>query len=97
MRTESPQEAGPRGGQSALPSRSAVSGRVSGFVLANPESEKLLPGPESGASASVRVFGLRSGQIGKRERVSGFVVTNPELTEEVGAERRIGKPAEVVE
>jgi hypothetical protein len=62
-------------------------------VLANPESEKLLPEPPSGASAAVRVFGLRSGQLGKRERVSGFVLTNPELIEDLGATRRIGKPA----
>src|SRR5258707_10146574 len=37
----------------------------------------LFRSPQSGASASVRVFGLRSGQIGKREaEVSGFLLTN---------------------
>ena len=46
-----------------------------------PLSGTTLPGPGSGASSWVRVFGLRSGQTGKRE------------AEENGARRRIGKPA----
>ena len=67
-----PQEAGAGGGQSAP----LLNGTMSETI-----SEKGLPGPESGASSRVRVFGLRSGQTGKRE------------AEESGARRRIGKPA----
>jgi hypothetical protein len=72
LRSAWPQEAGAGGGQSAP----LLNGTMSETI-----SEKGLPGPESGASSSVRVFGLRSGQTGKRE------------AEENGARRRIGKPA----
>src|SRR6266403_609005 len=72
LRSAWPQEAGAGGGQSAP----LLNGTMSETI-----SEKGLPGPESGASPSVRVFGLRSGQTGKRE------------AEENGARRRIGKPA----
>jgi hypothetical protein len=72
LRSGSPQSAGSvgaSGGQSAPPMLVVMSG-------------KALPGPESGASASVRVFGLRSGKTGKREGEGN------------GARRRIGKPVE---
>src|SRR6266478_1533466 len=72
LRSGWPQAAGAGGGQSAP----LLNGTMSETI-----SEKGLPGPESGASSSVRVFGLRSGQTGKRE------------AEENGARRRIGKPA----
>src|ERR1700688_557664 len=72
MRSGAPQEAGRRGGQSAPTGSLMISGTT-------------LPGPGSGASSWVRVFGLRSGQTGKRK------------AEESGARRRIGKPAEFVE
>ena len=72
LRSGWPQEAEAGGGQSAP----LLNGTMSGTI-----SERGLPGPESGASSRVRVFGQRSGQTGKRE------------AEENGARRRIGKPA----
>src|SRR6266478_3218267 len=72
LRSAWPQEAGAGGGQSAP----LLNGTMSETI-----SEKGLPGPESGASSSVRMFGLPSGQTGKRE------------AEDNGARRRIGKPA----
>src|SRR5438876_4328115 len=76
LRSGWPQEAEAGGGQSAPLLNGTMSGTMSGTI-----SERGLPGPESGASSRVRVFGLRSGQTGKRE------------AEENGARRRIGKPA----
>ncbi|SRR6266487_579009 len=72
LRSGWPQEAEAGGGQSAP----LLNGTMSGTI-----SERGLPGPESGASSRVRVFGQRSGQTGKRE------------AEENGARRRIGEPA----